>query len=433
MSKTILSTTRTDAGSSGVTTAGSTQFWWFGYASALPDSTESNREITYRAAGTVSKLYVRVISNGTSSNSTLTLRKNGSDTALTVTITAGTNAVFEDTSNSVSVAAGDKLCWKSISGGTGTLTFAIISAIYDSTTNCTARYVTEGYGVATASATQFLPVCGNRSGTTTSEANVENTIKTAGSVKNAFVYVSANARTTNTTITLRKNRADTSIIFTYGNLETGIKEDTSNTVSFAADDELDWEITTSTGTQTLTLQCAVCDYETTTDNGVLTRGAVGSTADYSFVTGAGGLTWYYPLGAGTIESITTEADAQMKARETFDMTNLIAYTNSNSIAGNTILCLRTNASDSSLTLTIGSSATGFFADTTHTVTLTAATDLINFKITTAITSGTLSLRQTGITTKLTGGPQNITRTMTTETVAASSSVIRLNTKKRRLG
>ena len=322
-----------------------------------------------RAPGTLSKLYVRLTANTTSTNGSVTIRKNGVDTALTVVVTAGSGAaVIEDTSNSVTVAAGDKLCIETVSGGTGTFTFSIISCIFDATTNCSTRYVTEGYGVATASASHFISIAGSRSGTNSGEANAENTIKTAGTVKNAFINVTANARTNNTTFTLRKNRVDTAIVFTYGSGATGIQEVTGTSVSFAADDELDWEVTTLTGTQTLTFQCLAVDYETTTDNGVLSTGVTGSTSDIVQTTN---VTWYYSIGGGMIQGLTTEASAQQKAREAFTFKNLVVFVGNNGLAASATFAFRVNGADV-ISISLTAVATGFFANTANTVTVRQA-------------------------------------------------------------
>jgi hypothetical protein len=417
VAKTILSVTQSDT-NAGTTTAGSTQFWFFGYAPVESNATESTREITWRTAGTLSKLYVRLTANTTSTNGSVTIRKNGADTALSVTVTAGSGAaVIEDASDTVSIAAGDKLCIETVSGGTGTFTFSIISCVFDATTNCSTRWVSKGYGIATASVSHFVPCCGDRSGTTATEANTENTIKTAGTAKNAFINVTANARTTNTTFTLRKNRVDTAITFTYTSGETGIKEDTSNSISYAVDNELDWEITTSTGTQTLTFQCAAIDYETT-DKGVLTTGVVGTTSD--IVMGEP-LTWNFPIGGGMKEAMTTEADAQQKAREAFTFSNLIIYVGTNSWSSAVPFTLRVNGANSALTTSIPFTQTGFFVDTTHTVTV-AAGDLVNFQIVSPsmTVSPTATIRQMSVTVTAPSGA-NIVKTLATETITLSDT------------
>ena len=66
---------------------------------------------------------VRLINNTINTGtSTFTLRKNGVDTALSVSIPAGNNGTFTDTTDTVTVGPNDDICYKfTISGSTGTL------------------------------------------------------------------------------------------------------------------------------------------------------------------------------------------------------------------------------------------------------------------------------------------------------------------------
>ncbi|MDZ4247366.1 MAG: hypothetical protein U1D67_09645 [Dehalococcoidia bacterium] len=61
--------------------------------------------------------------NTRSTDLVITIRKNGADTALTVTITPGSTAVFLDTAHRVAVARGDLINFVAVgSGGTGAVT-----------------------------------------------------------------------------------------------------------------------------------------------------------------------------------------------------------------------------------------------------------------------------------------------------------------------
>lgn len=73
-------------------------------------------------AGTAAYLCAQVTANASTTTTTMVLRNNGVDTAVTYTIAGGATGSFVDTSNSVSVAAGDLLSIKG-SGSDGTVTF----------------------------------------------------------------------------------------------------------------------------------------------------------------------------------------------------------------------------------------------------------------------------------------------------------------------
>ena len=80
-------------------------------------------------AGTIETLYAQATQNTLNGNSVITLRKNGSNTALTATITAASTAVFSDTSHSVTFVAGDLLNWQIVNAGSSGGLVVTISAV----------------------------------------------------------------------------------------------------------------------------------------------------------------------------------------------------------------------------------------------------------------------------------------------------------------
>ncbi len=83
-------------------------------------------------AGKLSKLYVRMAWNDCNGSSTLTLYKNEVATNLQITIPAGNNFfTISDTTHEVEVAAGDRVAFKVVIGGTaGAIGFAGISLVF---------------------------------------------------------------------------------------------------------------------------------------------------------------------------------------------------------------------------------------------------------------------------------------------------------------
>lgn len=88
-------------------------------------STVSTRSVC-PVAGTARSLYVKAGTNTLNGATVFTVRKNGVDQALTVTVTAGSTAIFSDTTNTFSVAAGDQLEIKAdgTASGSGVMTNA---------------------------------------------------------------------------------------------------------------------------------------------------------------------------------------------------------------------------------------------------------------------------------------------------------------------
>ena len=396
MVKCLLTASRTQAANAGISTAGSTRYSFVGNSGIVGlHATEVFRQVAYRSPGRFSKLYVRVASNTTSAESSVTIRKNGADTGMSVSIPAATDGEFTDLTHILDIVAGDKLSAKVVSGGTGTFSLSILSVVFDADTNSVTKNILTGFNVSSATTSTFEPISGYHSAQSTTDTNSEQTIKVAGTAKNAYFHVSSNARTTNTTITLRKNQTDTAISVTYAAGETGVKEDTSNTVSYSPDDEINWEITTSTGSETMSLLILAVEYETTTSQGLVTAGTVGSAAEITLTPGT---TNYLVVGGGAVEGITTESEAQMIARERFTLSNLTVRARVNTVSANSTVRLRKNGANGNQLINIGPGATGFISDNTNLDTFEVG-DTLDYQIITGATGTLLTISQLAVITK----------------------------------
>ncbi len=72
-----------------------------------PSATEAPAQQIVPVACTFKNLYANITTNGSTTDTTITLRVNGASSALVATATASTTGVFSDTTHSVSVNAGD--------------------------------------------------------------------------------------------------------------------------------------------------------------------------------------------------------------------------------------------------------------------------------------------------------------------------------------
>ena len=392
MARTYLVASRGNSGVTGVSSAAGPNYWWLGHTVLAFEFLEIRREVTWQVTGILSKLYIRVIANSTTASSTFNVRKNGTDGNLTLTIAAGATGEFEYSGATDTVAPDDEICFRTLTGAGGTLTVAIMSVIFDTPDDKSiSKLIIATATLSTPSALLYNPIGGNRSGASGTESNAENTIKKAGTAKNAFAYVSTNARTTNTLFTLRKNRADTTIIITIPAGLTGFFEDISHTVSYAVDDEINWKQTSGLGSENITFQTLSLDYEST-GYGLINSGSIGASAD---ITIGPSITNYYVIGGGMIEGVTTEADAQLKVREGCTLSNLTVYARANTITAASTVKLRINGAYGTQVCTIGSSATGFIVDTTHTDVVQPG-DEICLEVVTGGTGTTLTIAQLGI-------------------------------------
>ncbi|NBV61795.1 MAG: hypothetical protein EBR73_12110 [Rhodobacteraceae bacterium] len=92
-------------------TLGTSTTSYISFCAFTTNSTEANRQVIIPIAGTIRSLYVLTSSTQSAGGSQVcTVRKNTANTAITTTIAANAVAgTFSDTTNTVSVAAGDKL------------------------------------------------------------------------------------------------------------------------------------------------------------------------------------------------------------------------------------------------------------------------------------------------------------------------------------
>lgn len=117
----------------GHTNTGGTTSYWAITGSGAIRSTENAAIVVMPYAGTLKNFYVRMGAGAGSSGSiVLTVRKNGADTALTLTFTNadGSNLTKSDTTNTVSVAAGDRITIGGTNNGTsqaGTLVSTVLT------------------------------------------------------------------------------------------------------------------------------------------------------------------------------------------------------------------------------------------------------------------------------------------------------------------
>ena len=384
----ILTTSRGNFGATGATTAGATQYWFCGNGMLFPSTTEANRQIPWHSPGVFSKLYIRIIASTTSADSTVVLRKNGVDQLLKITIGAGYVGPLEDTVNEIAIADGDNVCLKTVSGGTGTMTFSIMSVLFKPDDGSTVtKEIAMGRAATTSATTQFVQITGDRSGSSAVEANMESRMKAPGIYKNASLFVTANAKTTDTVVTFRKNRTDTAITWTIVAGFTGRKEDTTNPITVAAEDEVDWKIIYATDTANITIENFGIDFEGTNRIHFPVAGAAGAASD---ITQDFGTTNYYVVG-GAMREVTVESEQKLKTRLRFTYFGLTLHAQVNTVNGPTTIKFRKNGSDGNQRITIPASTAGWQSDA---INLDPVDDIdeIDIEVTTAGTSGTVTIR-----------------------------------------
>ena len=334
------------------------------------DSVEADVELVHRGPNaTLKNLRVVVTTNARGSNSSVTTRKNNADTAQVATITASTTGTFSDLSNTVSVTAGDKLAYKLVIGGaSGNFAAPSITVNRESSGQAATFWSAIGSGSTTnGGSTRYWGLAGAIGTPGATESQFQSYAPAGGTLSNLRAYVTA-ARATNTTLKTRINGADGAQSVTLTASTTGAFEDTTNTDSISSGALICAATVTGTGTDTLTISNVSVLYTTTTA-GVSALGAgAASTTLTSGVTG-----FYSPLGH--MRGFTTENQAQQIAPFAGTASRMAVIVSANASTATTTMVLRKNGADTAVTFAIGSSATGTFADTTNSVSVSTG-DLI---------------------------------------------------------
>lgn len=362
--------------------AGVTTYYWAGSGPAsIANTTETNRQVVIRTAGTASKLYINLIANDRGA-STLTFRKNAGDGTQAIAITAATAGKFEDASGTDALVAGDLIGYQLVTGSGGsTFTFNAINHLFASGTNTSQRLVAH-WGGSIGGGTEFIPLSGAASGSADSAMQTK-IYGNGGTFKNLAVYSSANARDGDTPFTLRNGAVDQSLTITIPASTAGWFEDTSNSVAAVSGDLFCWAAVRGGSAGTLTVQGVMCDYETTDRTFLM--------SSFGTTNVGAGTTVYLGFNGSYNGSSATETDAQSEARTPFTLSNLRVQAATNGVNEATTVTLRKNTSDATLTISITGLTAGGFEDVTNSDAI-IATDLLDLKVVVGATGTTLLIR-----------------------------------------
>jgi len=400
-------------GTSGTIGTSLTRYQAIGNCINSVNANEVNEEITYRSAGTLSKLYIRISANSVSATSTLKSRVNGADGNMSASITASTTGEFEDTSNTDTVTAGDKLCTKITTGATGTnLVFRSISTVFSANTNTVKKFaVISGGNSYTGTTNNFSNILGRFVNTNSEDAKIKYKFKQAGTLKNLFCYLATNTKSATTTFRTRINGANGNVALSISASATGIFEDTTNTDSVSVDDLVNY-LVNCPNSGTWNSQLIAIEFETTDD-------AFQWAGMYYFNSGiaVGANDFFYPDGDPVVGQ--NNANTQVKSRIAYTASELVCYISANDSTAAGTFVLRLNNANSSLSASITAGTTGYFEDTSNSVSV-IATDEINYRLTvgTGGSSGTTMTAYGHLATIASG--TNYTKTLTDNPTTTST-------------
>lgn len=374
----------TTASSAGVALAvGATNYFSLGHFFINGGATEAARRVRYFHAGTFSDLYVRLTVNGATTNSTLSVRNTGVNTAMTITIAGGATGEFEEsTKHTATIAANDYMSYEWVTGATAAITNTILSVVFSptTTTNTVTRTIARNTTFTTASSTLYDGLVQNTA-VQTVESNTQFKWKKPGTIKNLYVYA-VTIRATSTTLRTRKNTANGNLSVTITGTAPLEFQDTANSDTIAVDDLENIAIVTGTGTTSGQNNIESLDFISTKGDSVFIAGNPASVAV------ANSATSYNALSGSIAGTVTTESDAQMKLRIPLAVfSNLSAYILTNGTDANSTIDLRKNAVSANNSITIGGGATGWFHDTTHQDVISSSSDELNYRIVNGGTAG----------------------------------------------
>lgn len=334
-------------------------------ASTGQNTTAVHSTFTVREAGTISRLWSYCSDNGTGVDTTFTLYKNGSSTALTHNSTA--LGYFEDASNSVAVSAGDTIYIDVLySSSPRDRKFSSIGFMFDATNSSDsvgmyAAYDADGFNHGTASASRFYKIGASLGNQTTENEAAKQRWDINATWSDLTQYVVSNARTTTSTMVSRINGVDGAQTVNYTSGQTGIKT-TASSESVSAGDDINWSWTNSTGTGNIMTSYVQSTMVNTNRETQLVAGFVATR------TASATVHYLCPVG-GYIASEIDENSARAYLNLAGTLTKLYIGVSSNAYTSTATLTLRKNGVDTGLTVPITTLATGFIQDTTHSVTV----------------------------------------------------------------
>lgn len=264
-------------------------------ADGIESTTEVNAQITYSTNVSIIQAYAGIGSSTSTIPIDFTLRVNGVDSALAVTIGVGASGAIAGNANEVSVSATDLANFRLTRGGTESM--ALLGyQFWLKHSNPFMKYGMYGsvsYG--NANTTRFWGLSVNDV-LLTVEADAQHEMLYSATFCGFSIYISSNGRASTTTARFRKNGANGNQNLTIGAGLTGFFTDTTNTDTVVNGDDVCMSVTHGSGSgnaayRSVTVECLSDTNEVTYIAGDA-DGVIHSTASairYSAITG--GISW----------------------------------------------------------------------------------------------------------------------------------------------
>lgn len=206
--------------------------FYFTLAGGERDSTESLTKFRVRVAGVASNFQIYISANAATASSTARTRLNGGNGSASVTIGAGLTGLFEDSSNTDTLASGDDFNFQFVTGTGGNVTSQQI-AVAITASSGTSNDLMGSNSTSTTNfsntATNYAPITGRLFSTITTEAACQIPHGFACQIDRMRIYVGSNTGDGSEVFTLRVNGSNATNTVTVGAGLTGLFEDTTHT------------------------------------------------------------------------------------------------------------------------------------------------------------------------------------------------------------
>jgi hypothetical protein len=329
-------------------------------------TTEANLQRTFRGSGTFSKLAFRTDATGT--GRVLRWRTNGANGSQAASATDSTAGVWEDGSNTDTPSAGDEVNYQLTETGSNPTLYWARSVFTAASGHVS--YFQSNEGNAQDPSTPRFYFLNGRAVAISNELNVGMAFRSACTLRNLFVRLSANGNSGNTTFTTRINGSDGNLSVTFSTGATGILEDTANSDSVAVDDEVNYGVSsTGSGNVTPNPMGVMADWSAAQDDGFAMCGTAGAGLAR---TASATVHYLTCIGANSSAGVTNESQTQVTPSFNVTLSDLTIYVGTNNYTADATLTLRNNGADGNQIVTIGAGATGFFTDNVNTDNVLAA-------------------------------------------------------------
>ncbi len=357
-----------------------------------------------KRAGYLLYLYTRVPTSTTVATTTILVRKTAANTTLSVSYLAAQTGIKEQSSALIGTATTDTVNYRILLSGleTGTLTLGACSLGFGVGGNLVKQLVSARGPLTISTATTIYNAMNGKMLGTTVEADTKFSAGKALTATNLFVYVSAAVSASQTTVLkTRINGVDGTQSVTYTNMQTGLKEDTVNTDVISVGDDFNFSTVTTGATVNITVEFLSCSVENV---GVFFPLMASSTDGIAVAFN----TTTYCGCAGDLIFTTTEANTQVRPRQSFTIRQLGSFVNANTIATSaTVVTFRKGGVNSALTVSYNAAQTGLKSDGVNTAAIVGGIDFMNYKVVTPNTSGNINFTYIGLLSKNEGISNNL--------------------------